>query len=99
MEGGAARVFAGYFPHGQHPQDSVLARAVEHAANLDSAALQPLKAVRHHLADFFDDHQRVFDVDRALRYHPRSDFRVAHVDTLAAPRPGTSATPFVFSES
>src|SRR5579872_5925434 len=102
MKSRSARMFAGDLAHGRHFYGALFARPVKYAAHLDAAALQPLKAVRHHLPDLIDHDQRILDVHRAFRNYPRSEFRVAHVNRPGK-RPGSgvtsSATPLVFSVS
>src|SRR5665213_1599375 len=102
MKSRPTRMFASDLAHGRYFYGAVLTRAVKHSAHFDAAALQPLKTVRHHLPDFIDHDQRILDVHRTLRNHPRSEFRLAHVDRPGR-RPGTgvtiNATPSEFSPS
>src|SRR6185295_7921491 len=99
MKGGAARMLAGDFTHGENAYDAVLARAVQHAANFDAAALKTLEPIRHYLADFFEDHQRVLDIDWALRDHPGSEFCVSHAQRLSGECGRAYSTPLVLSVS
>ena len=76
-------MLAGDFTHGENTYDPVFASAVQHSANLDAAALQTLETIRHYLTDFFEDHQRVLDIDWAFLNHPGSEFRVSHAHRLS----------------